>query len=99
MPKLRAPALSLGLTATIALLAAPGAGAAQKKAAKAPAIAPVCQDFYAQANAGWLQANLPVAGSGQRSALAELAERAHQQQVDLLDGFMRDATEGVEAKK
>ncbi len=96
MPKLRALALSIGFAAAAALLASPQAGAAKKKAApKKPAIAPACQDFYGQANADWLKANLLISGSGMQSAFAQLAERAHQQQVDLLDEDMRSAQGGV----
>jgi putative endopeptidase len=96
MPKLRALALSIGFAAAAALLASPQAGAAKKKTApKKPAIAPACQDFYGQANADWLKANLLVSGSGMQSAFAQLAERAHQQQVDLLDEDMRSAQGGV----
>lgn len=101
MPKLRLLALSLGLVATTALLASPTADAAKKKAApKKPAIAPACQDFYGLANADWLAANLVVSGSGttsqnMTSVLGQLADRAHQQQVDLLDEDMRSAQGGV----
>ena len=96
MPKLRALSLSIGLAAAAALLASPQADAAKKKAApKKPAIAPACQDYYAQANADWLKANLLVAGTGLQSALGQLAERAHQQQFDLLDEDMRSAQGGV----
>jgi putative endopeptidase len=95
MPKLRALALSIGLAAAAAMLASPQAGAAKKKAAKKPAVAPACQDFYAEANADWLKSNLLVAGTGLQSALGQLAERAHQQQVDLLDEDMRSAQGGV----
>lgn len=96
MPKLRALALSIGLATTAALLASAPADAAKKKAApKKPAIAPVCQDYYGQANADWLKANLIVSGSGMTSALGQLADRAHQQQIDLLDEDMRSAQGGV----
>ena len=78
MPKLRALALSIGFAATAGLLASPQALAAKKKAPKKPAVAPVCQDFYGQANADWLKANLLVAGTGMESALGQLADRAHQ---------------------
>jgi putative endopeptidase len=95
-PKLRALALSAALAAAAALLAAPQADAAKKKAApKKPAIAPACRDFYGEANADWLKANLLVAGSGMESALGQLAARAHQQQIDLLDEDMRSAQGGV----
>lgn len=96
MPKLRVLALSICLVGTTALLASPSADAAKKKPApKKPAIAPACQDFYGQANADWLKANLIVSGSGMASALGQLADHAHQQQVDLLDEDMRSAQGGV----
>jgi putative endopeptidase len=96
MPKLRALALSAGLAAAAALSASPQADAAKKKAVpKQPAIAPACQDFYGEANADWLRANLLVAGNGMESALGQLAARAHQQQIDLLDEDMRSAQGGV----
>ena len=95
MPKLRALALSIGFAATTALLASPQAFAAKKKAPKRPAIAPACQDFYGQANADWLKANMLVAGTGMESALGQLADRAHQQQIDMLDQDMRSAQGGV----
>ena len=95
MPKLRVLALSLGLAATAALLASPDVDAARKKAAKKPAVDPVCSDFYAHANADWLQANTIVAGTGMQSALGELATRAQQQQVALLDDDMQNAQGGI----
>lgn len=105
MPKLRVLALSLGLAATAALLASPDAAAARKKAAKKPAVAPACTDFYAQANADWLKAKLIVGGSGMpsnsmpsnsmQSALGELATRAQEQQVALLDDDMQNAQGGI----
>ena len=95
MPKLRALALSIGLAAMATLPASPADAAKKKAAPKKPAIAPVCQDFYAQANADWLKSNLVVSGTGMTSALGQLAERAHQQQIDLLDEDMRGAQGGV----
>lgn len=96
MPKLRVLALSISLVTTTALLASTTADAAKKKAVpKTPAIAPACEDFYGQANADWLRANLIVSGSGMTTALGQLADRAHQQQVDLLDEDMRSAQGGV----
>ena len=95
MPKLRVLALSLGLAATAALMASPDVDAARRKAAKKPAVDPVCIDFYAHANADWLQANTIVAGSGMQSALGELAARAQQQQVALLDDDMQNAQGGI----
>lgn len=95
MPKLRALALSLALASMAALPAAPADAAAKKPAPKKPAIAPVCQDFYAEANADWLKSSLIVSGTGMASALGQLAERAHQQQIDMLDEDMRSAQGGV----
>lgn len=87
MPLLRPLALSLALASVIA---APYADAAPKKksSSKAPAVAPACSDFYATANAAWLKAN-PVPPSGATTALGQLAERAQQQQRDLLDAAMK----------
>ena len=80
----------------IAALASPAAAAAKKKKAskKAPEVSLTCRDFYTQTNAGWLAAN-PIAGSGMNSALAQLAQRAQQQQIDLLNSDMQDAQGGV----
>jgi putative endopeptidase len=95
MPKLRALVLSIGFAAVAALLVSPHADAAKKKAARKPAVAPACQDFYAEANADWLKSNALASATGMQSALGQLATRAHQQQVDLLDEDMRDAQGGV----
>ncbi|HYG06427.1 MAG TPA: M13 family metallopeptidase [Stenotrophomonas sp.] len=95
MPLLRPLALSLALAS---LVAAPHADAAPKKkksASKTPAVAPVCSDFYSVANASWLKAN-PVPQSGATSALGQLAERAQQQQRDLLDASMRSPQNNVQ---
>ena len=89
-------ALALSL-ALIAALTAPAADAAKKKksaAKKAPEIILACRDFYAQANADWLTAN-PVVGSGMQSALGQLAQRAQQQQIDMLNTDMQSAQGGV----
>jgi putative endopeptidase len=90
MPTTRPLALALSLVlATV--LAVPVADAAKKKKSakkKAPEISLVCRDFYAQANADWLTAN-PVTGSGVQSALGQLAQRARQQQIDLLTADMQ----------
>jgi len=81
-------ALSLSL---IASLASPTADAAKKKktSKKAPEINLVCSDYHAQANADWLNANMILAGSGVTSALGQLTQRAHQQQIDLLNSDMQ----------
>jgi len=94
MPTSRPLVLALGLA--LAVFAAAPADAAKKKksAPKPPPVTPACTDFYAQANADWLLAN-PVAGSGMQSALAQLAQRAKQQQMDLLDADMQSAQGGV----
>ena len=81
-------ALSLGL---IAALASPTADAAKKKktSKKAPAISLVCSDYYTQANADWLNANMILSGSGMTSALGQLTQRAQQQQIDVLNSDMQ----------
>jgi len=94
MPVLRPLALSLSLAA---LIAAPHADAAPKKksAAKAPAVAPACSNFYDYANASWLKAN-PVPQTGVTSSLGQLADRALQQQRDLLDASMKAPQNNVQ---
>lgn len=95
MPVLRPLALSLALAS---LIAAPYADAAPKKkktASKTPAVAPVCSDFYSAANAAWLKAN-PVPQSGATTTLGQLAERAQQQQRELLDASMRAPQNNVQ---
>ncbi|KAB8318539.1 M13 family metallopeptidase [Tolypothrix campylonemoides VB511288] len=80
--------------ALIAGLAAPDADAQKRRRsgkAKAPAAAAgptACTDFYATANADWLKANPLPAGAGSVSALEQLAARARQQEIDLLDASM-----------
>jgi len=96
MPTSRPLALALSL-ALIATLTAPAADAAKKKKSaskKVPESSLVCRDFYAQANADWLTAN-PVTGPGTQSALGQLAQRAQQQQIDLLNADMQTAQGGV----
>jgi putative endopeptidase len=87
---LRPLALALSLS-LIAALASPTADAAKKKktSKKAPAISLTCSDFHAQANADWLNTNMILAGSGMTSALGQLAQRAQQQQIDLLNSDMQ----------
>jgi putative endopeptidase len=90
MPTTRPLALALSLV-LVTVLTVPAADAAKKKKIakkKAPEISLACRDFYAQANADWLTAN-PAAGSGMQSALRQLAQRARQQQVDLLTTDMQ----------
>jgi putative endopeptidase len=81
-PTSRPLVLALGL----ALLAATATDAdAAKRSTKAPAVSAQCTDFYNQANAAWLKAN-PLPADGQAvSALGQLAERAQQQQRELLE--------------
>ena len=79
--------------ALAATLAAPTVFAAKKKhhasTSKKPAEASLaCRDFYAQANADWLGSN-NIAGSGMQSALGQLAQRARQQQIDLLNADLQ----------
>ena len=94
MPLLRPLALSLALAS---LVAAPHADAATKKKAssKTPAAAPACTDFYSAANAAWLKAN-PVPQSGATTSLGQLADRALQQQRDLLDASMKTPQNNVQ---
>ncbi|MFZ5636967.1 MAG: M13-type metalloendopeptidase [Pseudomonadota bacterium] len=97
MHALRPAALAFSLAI---LVAAPQADAAKKRkpAAAPPKAAPApaaCGDFYAFANADWLKAH-PVPGQGGVSALGELAERAQQQQRDLLDDAMTSPKNGVQ---
>ena len=95
MPKLRVLSLALGLVATAALLTSPDINAAGRKAAKKPTTAPACTDFHALANADWLKVNPAEPANSMHSALAELAMRAQQQQVALLDEDMRSARGGI----
>ena len=88
MPALRPLVFALSV-ALVAAAAAPDSHAAKKKkAAKAPAVTPVCTDFYAEANKDWLTAN-PMPASGAISALGQLTARAQQQQRELLDAAMQ----------
>ena len=85
--------LVLALAVTLCAFAASPADAAKKKhatrkKASAPVVSAVCKDYYAEANADWLKANA-VSGSGMQSALGQLAQRARQQQVDLLNADLQ----------
>src|SRR5690606_41801199 len=82
--RIRPLALALGLGLAVAA-ASPAAGAQRKRAGRAPAVPAQCTDFYAQANADWLQAHPASAPDAAASALAGLAERALQQQRVLLE--------------
>lgn len=87
--RIRPLALALGLGLAVAA-ASPDAGAQRKRAGRAPAVPAQCTDFYAQANADWLQAHPASAPDAAASALAGLAERAlQQQQRELLEEAMR----------
>ncbi|GAB6195714.1 M13-type metalloendopeptidase [Lysobacter xanthus] len=76
--------------ALVAALSSPATDAATKKKAAAPkSSAPTaCTDFHAFANSAWLTANPPTPGVPSVSALDQLRQRAHQQQIDLLNGSM-----------
>ncbi len=90
MPTSRPVPLILSV-ALLTILAAPAANAARKNKAaskKTPEASLACRDFYGQANADWLKANA-VTGSGMQSALGQLAQRAQQQQIDLLTADMQ----------
>ena len=86
--------LVLASAVALCALAASPADAAKKKhttthkAKAAPAASSACTDFYSQADADWLKANA-VTGSGMQSVLGQLAARARQQQVDLLNADMQ----------
>ena len=83
--------LVLASAVALCLFAAMPAGAAKKKHStrkSAPSVSASCSDYYAQADADWLKANA-VAGSGMQSVLAQLATRARQQQIDLLNADMQ----------
>ncbi len=79
------------ILAIVAGLAAPDVIAQKKKPAgkkaKAPPVAAVCFDLYADANAAWLAAN-PMPAGGALSSLGQLTARAQQQQRELLDAAM-----------
>ena len=83
-------ALALSL---IAGLASPSAEAAKKKRAaakpKAPAVTAQCNDFYASANADWLNANTLLPGITSLSAMEQLSDRSRQQQLELLNTSMQ----------
>ena len=90
MQNLRPLALAVTL-ALIAALAAPDALAQKKKRAaakpKEPPAPTACTDFFTVTNADWLTAN-PAPLGGAVSAIGQLADRAQQQQRDLLDAAM-----------
>ena len=96
MPNPRPLVLALCVALAASMVASPADAAKKKKSTskKAPVASLVCRDFYAQANADWLKANA-VTGSGMQSALAQLAQRAQQQQIDLLNADMQTAQGGV----
>ncbi|HSR64693.1 MAG TPA: M13 family metallopeptidase [Xanthomonadaceae bacterium] len=86
--------LVLALAIALCALAASPADAAKKKHATrkkstAPVASAACKDYYADANADWLKTATPIAGSGMQSAFGQLAQRARQQQVDLLNADMQ----------
>lgn len=87
---------ALALSLALAVCLAPPAAQAQRKTkAKTPEVPAVCTDFHTFTNQSWLDAHLIVAGEGMESAFGELAERARQQQVDLLNDYMQSAQAGV----
>ncbi|HVI26408.1 MAG TPA: M13 family metallopeptidase [Xanthomonadaceae bacterium] len=80
--------LALGIALLTFATAPADAAKKRKRAAKAPAVSATCRDYYAEVNADWLKANA-VSGSGMQSALGQLAQRARQQQIDLLNADMQ----------
>lgn len=87
--------LIAALAVGTALLAAPGGAGAQQKADTKAAQQLICTDFYSHANADWLAAHPPIAGSGRQTVLGELSERARQQQFEMLDDDMQFAQGGI----
>jgi putative endopeptidase len=95
-PRPLAAALALAL---VAALVAPQADAQKRRAAakpKAPTVPAACTDFYAHANADWLRVNTLLPGVGATSALEQLADRARQQEIDLLNSAMSAPRNNVE---
>jgi putative endopeptidase len=93
MPQLPLRPLAIALCIGLIAVAATPDALAQKKKRKAakpkePPAPTACTDFFAFANADWLKAN-PAPEGGAVSTLAQLAERAQQQQRDLLDNAMQ----------
>ena len=93
MPTLSLRPLAVALCAgLIAFATTSDALAAKKKKGpakpKAPPAPTACTDYFAVANTDWLKAN-PAPEGGAVSTLAQLAERAQQQQRDLLDNAMQ----------
>ena len=87
-------ALAIGLFAITSL----PADAAKQRGSKArtPAVSAACTDFYAYANADWLKTHALAPGVGAVTALGELNSRAAQQQMDLLNGAMRQPQDKVQ---
>lgn len=92
-----AAALAVALLAT---LSTPASLAATKKKAPAKAARPAaptaCSDFYGYANAAWFTANPATPGVAAVSALDQLRQRAHQQQIDLLNTAMTSPQNDVQ---
>ncbi len=91
MANARPFSIVLSLAVAAALVSPPADAAKKRKHAskKAPEVSLVCKDFYSQVNADWLKANPAPAGSGMQSALGQMAQRAQQQQIDLLNADMQ----------
>lgn len=83
--------LACALALVIIAVAAPCDAAARKKGAAAPRVVgpSACSDFYTFSNAGWFASNPLVAGTQGVSALGQLRDHAHQQQIDLLNSAMQ----------
>jgi len=91
MANARPFSIVLSLAVAAALISPPADAANKKKhtSKKAPEVSLACKDFYSQVNADWLTANPAPAGSGMQSALGQMAQRAQQQQIDLLNADMQ----------
>lgn len=87
-------ALAIGL---ITALAAHDADAQRKKRAPAPPpVSPACTDYYATANAEWLQAHPANPAAPAISALGQLVERTQSQQRDLLEAATQSPQNDVQ---
>jgi putative endopeptidase len=95
MPNFRPTALACCL---ILAIAAPHADAARKRKPATPpkpTTPAACLDYYAFANADWIKAN-PAPAAGSISALGQLADKARQQQRELLEASMRNPQNDVQ---
>jgi len=96
MPAARPLALALAL-GLISSLAAHDVQAQRKRAApKPPPVSPACTDYYATANAHWLQTHPVSVDAPAVSALGQLVEQVQAQQRALLDDAMQSPQNDVQ---